>query len=309
MRAKRRGRPIHGWAVVDKPRGWSSARAVARVRRVTGAAKAGHAGTLDPLATGVLPIALGEATKTVAWVMEGSKIYRFAIRWGEARATDDAEGEVTARSPARPGDGELCAAAEAFTGHVEQVPPAYSARKLGGVRAYALARADAPVRLVPRRVWIESLRLLSRPDADHAIFELRCGKGTYVRSLARDIALRLGTVGHAVDIRRLAAGPFAESDAISLANLETLLHTAPPESCLLAVEAALDGIPALSLDETRAAQLRRGRPVGAEGSGRDPAGAAGLVEGRVLCVMAAGCPVAIARFEGGEIRPLRVLNL
>lgn len=309
MTAKRRGRPIHGWAVIDKPCGWSSARAVARVRRITGAAKAGHAGTLDPLATGVLPIALGEATKTVAWVMEGSKTYRFAIRWGEARTTDDAEGEVTARSPARPGDRALRAATDAFTGHVEQVPPAYSARKLDGARAYALARAGAPVRLAPRRVWIESLRLLSRPDADHAVFELRCGKGAYVRSLARDVALRLGTVGHAVDIRRLAAGPFVESDAISLANLETLLHTAPPESCLLAVEAALDGIPALSLDETRAAQLRHGRPVGAEDCGRVRPGAAGLVEGGALCVMAAGRPVAIARLEGGEIRPLRVLNL
>ncbi|MBM3541566.1 MAG: tRNA pseudouridine(55) synthase TruB, partial [Alphaproteobacteria bacterium] len=222
---KRRGRPVHGWIVLDKPLGLSSAGAVAAVKRALDAAKAGHAGTLDPLATGVLPVALGEATKTASYVVDARKVYAFTVRWGEARDTDDAEGRVTAKSAHRPTADAIRAALPAFIGRVAQTPPVFAAIKIGGERAYARARREEDVELAPRVVEIEALELLDRPDADHARFRVGCGKGTYVRALARDLAVRLGTVGHIQALRREAVGRFGLESAISLAQLEVLGHS------------------------------------------------------------------------------------
>jgi tRNA pseudouridine55 synthase len=199
--------------VLDKPAGMTSAQAVARVRRLLDAAKAGHAGTLDPLATGVLPVALGEATKTAAYVVDGRKSYRFTVRWGEARDTDDADGVLTAESEGRPEAADIEAIIPGFIGAIRQAPPLYSAIKVAGRRSYALARERIPVALEPREVRVESLAVVAVPDRDHAVFEVRCGKGTYVRSLARDMAHQLGTVGHVAAIRRLAAGAFCDASA------------------------------------------------------------------------------------------------
>ncbi len=309
MGRKRKGRPVHGWIVIDKPSGITSARVVAIVRARLDAQKAGHGGTLDPLATGILPIALGEATKTVAYVMNGDKDYRFTVRWGEARDTDDADGAVTETSPRRPTTAEINAVLADFTGLITQVPPTYSAVKVGGRRAFALARAHQEVVIEPRTVRIDALRLIHVPDADHAVFEVRCGKGAYMRGLARDIARRLGTVGHIAALRRTAVGPFDETQAISLDYLESVGHSAPLSEHLLAVETALDGIPALVLNAAQADHLRHGRPVRVQGGGRSFVTIGDLDEGEVFCAMADGRPVALARLEGDEIRPMRVLNV
>jgi len=278
------------------------------VRRITGAAEAGHGGTLDPLATGVLPIALGEATKTVAYVMDGAKTYRFTLRFGEARATDDAEGSVTGTSPVRPTDDEIRAVLPRFTGLIDQVPPAFSALKVDGVRAYALARAEEAVDLPPRSVRIDRLELIGRPDPDHAEFLIRSGKGAYMRSLARDIAKALGTVGHVAALRRTAVGPFTEARAISLESLEALGHSLAASGQLMTVETALDDIPALALTEAEARRLRCGQAVGLIRRS-DLERVAHLESGAVVCAMADGKPVALARFEAGDLRPVRVLNL
>ncbi len=308
MARRRQGLPIHGWLVIDKPAGMSSAHVVAKVRRLTGAAKAGHGGTLDPLATGILPIALGEATKTVSYVMDGAKEYRFTLRFGEARATDDAEGPVTGTSPMRPSDAEIRAVLPRFVGTIEQVPPAFSALKVDGVRAYELARAEETVELESRRVRIERLELVARPDPDHAEFTVRSGKGAYMRSLARDIARSLGTVGHVAVLRRTAVGPFTEAQAISLETLGTLGHSLAASGHLLTVETALDDIPALALTEAEARRLRSGQSVGLLRR-MDLERVAHLESGAVVCAMAEGKPVALARFEAGDLRPVRVLNL
>jgi tRNA pseudouridine55 synthase len=310
MARKRRGRPVNGWVVLDKPAGMSSAQAVARVRHVFDAAKAGHGGTLDPEATGVLHVALGEATKTVSWVMDGRKSYRFTVRWGEARATDDGEGAIIATSDVRPGRADILAVLSRFTGTIEQVPPDFSAIKVDGQRAYRLARAEVAVDLAPRRVVVERLELAEMPDADHAVFEVVCGKGTYMRSLARDMAVALGTVGHVARLRRTACGPFSEEQSISLDKLGSLGHSAPPSGCLLAVETALDDIPALALNAAQADHLKHGRPVRVAGpGGLRFVDIGNLADGAMLCAMADGRPVALARFEQGEIRPVRVLNI
>ncbi len=308
MARRRKGVPIHGWLVIDKPLGRSSAQVVAKVLRLTGAAKAGHGGTLDPLATGVLPIALGEATKTVSYVMDGAKTYRFTLRFGEARATDDAEGPITETSAARPGDDEIRAVLPRFTGPIEQVPPAFSAIKVDGVRAYALARAEGSVELAPRQVRIDALELIARPDPDTAEFLVRSGKGAYMRSLARDMARALGTVGHVAALRRVAVGPFREEQAISLETLETLGHSLAASGQLLTVATALDDIPALALTDTEARRLRCGQAVPLI-SRMDLQRVAHLESGAMVCAMADGKPVALARFEAGDLRPVRVLNL
>lgn len=306
--AKRRGKPIHGWLIIDKPLGLTSAAVVGKVRRLTGAAKVGHGGTLDPLASGVLPLAFGEATKTVSYAMDGTKIYRFTVRWGESRTTDDAEGEVTATSAVRPTDAEIEKVLPDFTGEIDQVPPIFSAVKIEGQRAYDLARADIPVELQPRRIRIDKIRLIGQPDADHAEFEIVSGKGAYMRSLARDLALALDTVGYVSALRRIAVGPFREEDAISLDNLAALGHSAPLSDFLLPIETALDDIPALALTEAESWSLRHGQPVAAlpviSRSSLDR-----IEFGAVICAMADGKPVALAQIEGAEIRPLRVLNL
>ena len=308
MARKRKGQKIDGWLIVDKPIGLTSAAVVGKVRRALDAAKVGHGGTLDPLASGVLPLAFGEATKTVSFVMDGSKVYRFAIRWGEARSTEDAEGAVVATSAVRPDEALLRSVLGDFTGEIEQVPPVYSAIKVDGQRAYALARADLPVELAPRKVMIESLRLVAMPDVDHAEFEATCGKGAYMRSLGRDIALALGTVGHLSSLRRTAVGPFSEKNAISLEKALTLGHSAPLAEELLPIETALDDIPVLALTEAEARRMGHGQaipvlPVAI----RSPRQA--VTQGAVVCVMSAGKPVALARISGGEIRPLRILNV
>jgi tRNA pseudouridine55 synthase len=310
MARTRRGQPIHGWVVLDKPLGLSSAQATARVKRLLDAAKAGHGGTLDPLATGVLPIALGEATKTVSYVIDGPKAYRFTLCWGDARDTDDAEGAVIATSEIRPDKMAISAALQHFIGEIEQTPPAYSAIKIDGKRAYAMARAGEVVKIAARHVRIDGITLIGQPDADHAIFEVKCGKGTYIRSLARDLAVNLGTCGHVSALRRTASGPFTEDGAISLESLESLVHSAPPSDYLLAIETALDDIPALALNAAQADHLKHGRPVRVQGEGgRIFVDTESLNDGDVLCAMADGRPVALARFEDGEIRPVRVLNI
>jgi tRNA pseudouridine55 synthase len=304
---RRRGIPIHGWLAIDKPAGLSSNAVVGRVRRVTGADKVGHGGTLDPLATGVLPIALGEATKTVAYVMDGAKVYRFTVRWGEARSTDDAEGTVTATSPVRPDAAAIEAVLPGFVGAIQQVPPAFSAVKIEGERAYARARRAETVALEPRPVRIDSFRLLARPDADHATFEVGCGKGAYMRSLARDLAVKLGTYGHIATLRRVCVGPFREEDAISLDKLSLLGHSPALETLLKPVETVLDDIPALALTVAEARRLRHGQPIAVlPVASRTPL--THIDPNTVVRAMAEGRLVALARIKGGEIRPVRVIN-
>src|SRR5258706_8585020 len=219
MARKRKGSAVHGWVVLDKPQGMTSTQALSRVRRLFDAAKAGHAGTLDPLATGVLAIALGEATKTVPYAMDGEKLYCFTARWGEARDTDDAEGRCTASSDIRPSRQQILDALPHFIGEILQVPPSYSAIKVAGERAYDLAREGEEFSLGPRPIFVREARLIETPDPDHAIFELSCGKGSYVRSWVRDLALALGTLGHVSELRRLRVGPFSIESAISLEKL------------------------------------------------------------------------------------------
>jgi tRNA pseudouridine55 synthase len=308
MAAKPRGRPIHGWIVLDKPHGMSSAQAVAAVRRSLDAAKAGHGGTLDPLATGVLPIALGEATKTVAWAMAGRKTYRFALRWGEARDSDDAEGRVIATSPIRPTAAEIAGVLPRFVGLVQQRPPAFSALKLAGERAYVLARAGERPDLAPRRVEILELRLLAVPDRDHAEFEAVVGKGTYIRALARDLGKTLGTRAHITALRRLAVGRFRLDDAISLEILTALGHSAGAFRHLLPVETALDDIPALALTEAEAHRLRCGQAV-TPLRPEDRARIDQLGDGTTVCATTGGKPVALTEISAGGLRPVRVLNL
>ncbi len=321
MARRRKGLPIHGWLIIDKPLGVTSTRVVSMVRRVTGAAKAGHGGTLDPLAGGILPIALGEATKTVSHVMDGRKVYRLGLRWGEARDTDDAEGAVVATSAARPSLADVKAALPAFTGAVEQVPPRYSAVKVNGRRAYDLARADQDVDLRPRTVRIDSIECLTteadaRADPDFLKLLVAAGKGTYMRSLARDLAAHLGTVAYMVALRRLRCGPFDESHAISLDKLETLGHSPALCEALLSVETALDDIPALALTETEARRLSQGQPVAAAPvltrtgvRGQAGPGQSVADPDMVYKAMSGARLVAMARIKGGEIRPVRVLNL
>lgn len=312
MARRRRGRPLHGWLVLDKPVGLTSTQAMARARRLLDAQKAGHAGTLDPMASGLLPIAFGEATKTVPHVVNGTKTYVFTARFGEARDTDDREGAVIETSDRRPSDDEIRDALPRFTGTVCQTPPLYSAVKMGGERAYHRARAGETDLPPPRDVEILELSLTARPDADHAAFAMRCGKGTYVRSLVRDLAHALGTVAHVAALRRTAVGPFDEADAISLDKLETLGHNSAPQDLLLPVATALDDIPALALTETQADYLRHGRAVRARSGGMtfvDANDLNALCDGSLLCAMSGDTPVALARLEGEEIRPIRVLNL
>ena len=308
MARKRRGQPVHGWLALDKPVGVSSARAVALVRRLFDAEKAGHGGTLDPLASGILPIALGEATKTVAWAMAARKTYRFTVRWGEARETDDAEGAITATSDRRPGRADVLAALPAFIGEIRQRPPAYSALKVAGRRAYDLARRGEAVSLEPRVARIESLRLIGLPDPDHAEFEAEVGKGTYIRALGRDLARSLGTCGHLSALRRTRVGPFHEAHAISLDKLPSLGHSPAPFEHLLPVETALDDIPALALTEAEAARLRCGQAV----LPLRPSDRAFMLElgnGQRIRATCGTKLVALAEIADGALRAVRVLNL
>jgi tRNA pseudouridine55 synthase len=298
---------LHGWLVVDKPAGVSSHRAVAIVRGRTGA-KAGHAGTLDPLATGVLPVALGEATKTVRYAVGAKKIYRFRVRWGIARATDDGEGEIVEECAARPGVAAIEATLPRFIGAIDQTPPAYSAVKIGGRRAYVLARAARPPNLPQRLVEVAALRLVATPDRDHAEFVAEVGKGTYIRALARDLGRALGTVAHVAALRRLAVGRFGETHAVSLESLAEWRDGSTVRDHLLPVGTALDDVPALDLADAEALRLRLGQrvtPSAADVRARldrlDPGTVVGAWQGHAL--------IAVARIENGGLQPIRVINL
>lgn len=304
-RGRRRGRPVHGWIVVDKAAGSTSTRAASRVRALFGAAKAGHAGALDPLATGVLPIALGEATKTVPHAVRGRKDYTFSVRWGEGRDTDDADGETIETSAVRPAAADIEARLPGFVGEIVQTPPAYSAVKIGGKRAYRLARDRKPVELAPRPVRIDSLRLLACPCPDSAEFAMTCGKGGYVRSVVRDLARALGTCGHVAALRRERVGPFGLGDAISLAELETLADN-DRTARLLPVARGLHCLPALAVNADQAERLKRGRAVPLVRPPAD-AGGAPIADG-ALWTQFAGRPVALAELRRGEVRPVRVFN-
>lgn len=307
MAKRKKGDPVHGWVVLDKPAEMGSTNAVAAVKRTLNAQKAGHGGTLDPFATGLLPIALGEATKTVQYVMDGDKTYRFTLRFGEQTETLDPEGAVIATHEYRPSDAEIEAALPGFIGEIEQIPPKYSAIKLGGQRAYDLARAGEEVEMKPRLVWIDRLELIERPDPDHAVLEVDCGKGTYIRSLGRDLALELGTVGSLTQLRRTAVGPFDESHAISLDALAEIGHKPAQSRGLLAIEAALVGIPAMVLSEAETVRLRNGQSVPLLRK-VDLARIADLQDGDEVVAYCGEEAVALARYGKGEIRPVRVLN-
>jgi len=304
---RREKHDVHGWVVLDKPVGMTSTHAVSVVKRLFKARRAGHAGTLDPLASGCLPIALGEATKTVPFVMEGRKSYLFTVRWGEERDTDDAEGRVVATSDMRPTLDAIRAALPAFTGTIEQVPPRYSAIKIAGERAYDIARDGEEVELEARPVDIHSLVVVDAPDRDNTVLAAECGKGTYVRALARDIGRMLGCCGHVAALRRTAVGPFIDNDMISLEKLESLCHRAAAGEASLAdalmpVETALDDIPALAVSRADAARLQRGQAVLMRG--RDAPVFSGT-----LYVTASGQLIALAEVDRGEIVPKRVFNL
>jgi tRNA pseudouridine55 synthase len=307
-RGKRPVRPVHGWLVIDKPSGMTSAAVVAQVRRHTQSAKAGHGGTLDPLATGVLPVALGEATKTMPYAVDGEKTYQFTVRWGEARDTDDIEGEIVGESPVRPTATAIEAGLACFTGEIEQVPPTYSAIKIGGRRAYALARAAETVTLAARRVTIERITLVAVPDPDHAVLEVVARKGVYMRAIARDLARALGTCGCVAALRRLAVGPFAVDEAIPLERLAAIGHSvAALGEVLLPVGAALAGIPALLLTAAEARSLQHGRPI-AVLPVASRSSLQNVAADAIVCATANGKPVALAQIKGGELRPVRVLN-
>ena len=313
MARRKKGQPVHGWVIIDKPQGMTSTQVVGAVKRIFDAQKAGHAGTLDPMATGILAIALGEATKTVPYAMDAQKTYRFTAHWGEARDSDDAEGKVTATSDRRPSKDEIEAALPRFTGTLVQVPPAYSAVKVQGMRAYDLAREGAEVVLEPRTVEVHAARLLSTTDPHHAEFEIRCGKGTYVRAWVRDLALFLGTVGHVSQLRRTRIGAFCEDNAIALETLKGFMHIPAAFEHLRPLSTALDGIPALAVTGPDAVRLKSGNPIliranqfakitESQSPGDDLQGLT------VFLSTAEGEPVALAEFAQGELRPFRVFN-
>jgi tRNA pseudouridine55 synthase len=300
MARKKKG-TVHGWVVLDKPYGMTSTQAVGAMKRIFGTPKAGHAGTLDPLASGMLPIALGEATKTVPYVMDGDKLYRFTVRWGEETTTDDAEGEVVRASDHRPTAEEIDAVLGEFEGEILQTPPAFSAIKVDGERAYDLARAGETFELEARPVTVHRLDLVDCPDADTAVFEAECGKGTYVRAIARDMGRRLGTAGHVIELRRLVVGPFGEEDMVSLDTLQAALEAdGDALSLLTPIEAALANLPQLDVTSDQAVRLRNGNPVLLRG--RDaPA------EEEAVGVFERGRLIALAKVEHGELKPVRLI--
>ena len=308
MSRRRRGQPVHGWVILDKPSDITSTQAVGAVRRVFDAAKAGHAGTLDPIASGVLPIALGEATKTVPYVMDASKDYHFTLRWGEARDTDDRDGAVIGADTHRPTRAAVEAALPRFRGSIEQMPPKFSALKIAGQRAYDLARRNAEVPLAARTVEVREFAVDAELDADHTRFKVTSGKGTYMRALARDLAAAVGTLGHVAELRRLRVGPFSLDRSISLDSLRALEHSPAAFEHLQPVETALDGIPALALPGGEASRLRHGQSVSVFQVIDRPRWA-DLREGDLVYATDGATPIAIGRIDGGCICPLRVLNL
>lgn len=310
---KRKGLPLNGWFNLDKPVGLTSTQAMARVRRLLNAEKAGHGGTLDPLASGILPIALGEATKTVAYVMDSSKRYRFEVCWGEQRSTDDGEGFVLCTSDVRPSRSEIEEVLPKFVGVIQQCPPLFSALKIGGERACDLARAGEDVILMPRPVRVDALTLIDIPDPDHAVFEVTCGKGTYVRSIGRDMGLKMGALSYVSALRRLQVGRFSEENAISLDSLEEKMHNTPAERLLLPLETALDDIPALAITALEAQRLRLGQRVSLlQAQHRDRLMALPetvRIGSDPVVMLCEGRAVGLGEVVAGELRTVRLFNL
>jgi tRNA pseudouridine55 synthase len=292
--------PIHGWLILDKPIGLTSTQALGKARRLLGGKKVGHGGTLDPLATGILPLAFGEATKLIPYVMDGDKEYEFAVRWGEARDTDDAEGRVTAVSDVRPSPEAILAALPAFVGAIQQTPPVFSAIKIDGNRAYDLARDGKPPEMVARQVLIKGLSYEGSEGSDIARFRVSSGKGMYVRSLARDLAQILGTYGHVVELRRTRVGPFTLNHAFSLEKLEDLAHKDAALTALQALRTALDDIPGLTLTASEAQRLRAGQSILVRPQHSD------LIDtGKAILACHQEVPVALVELKAGEFRVVR----
>ena len=309
MGRKKKGEIVDGWVCLDKPFEMGSTEAVSRIRRLFNAQKAGHAGTLDPLASGILPIALGEATKTVPMMMEAQKVYRFTINWGVSTDSVDREGEIVGRSDVRPTVDQVKAALPAFVGEIDQTPPRFSAIKVDGARAYDLARDGVEFELQARRVTIHSAEVTDAPDADHVEITIRTGKGVYVRSLARDLAAVLGAEGHVSALRRERVGPFSTQNAVTLDSLEEMVHRGAASEGLLAVATALDDIPELAVTEQDAFSLRQGRPIvllprqveTLKGRLSDGSRTVSAFQDQTL--------VALCQLRAGRLEPDRVFNL
>ena len=300
MARKRKGRDISGWLVVDKPAGVTSTAVVNKVKWALQAQKAGHAGTLDPEATGVLAVALGEATKTVPYITDALKAYEFCVRLGQATNTDDTEGEVVAQSDARPGDDEIKAALGRFVGDIMQVPPKFSAVKIDGQRAYALAREGEEFEVAARPLWVEELIMAGRPDADHVVLEMTCGKGGYVRAIARDLGEVLGCHGHVAWLRRVWSGPFEAKDGLSLDEIDRLAHSPELDTYLRPLEEGLADLPMVTATPEGAARLRNGNPGMV--IARD------VEYGEECWASFEGRAVAVGRYKAGELHPSRVFN-
>lgn len=298
MGRKRKGRDISGWLVVDKPAGLTSTAVVNKVRRAFDAKKAGHAGTLDPEATGVLAVALGEATKTVPYITDALKAYEFTVRFGQATRTDDAEGDVIATSELRPSDAEIKEALHQFVGDIMQVPPQFSAVMIDGERAYKRARDGEDMDIAARPLFVDELTLLERPDPDHATLMLVCGKGGYVRSIARDLGEALGCLGHVLRLRRVWSGPFDAEDGLTLEQIDELARTPELDTYLRPLEEGLADLPELTCTQEAAVKLRNGNPAMVVASGVD--------YGDECWVSCDGTPIAVGRYKSGEVHPSRV---
>ena len=298
MARKRKGRDISGWLVVDKPAGLTSTAVVNKVRWAFDAKKAGHAGTLDPEATGVLAVALGEATKTVPYITDALKAYEFTVRFGQATRTDDAEGEVIATSDLRPSDDEIKEALHQFVGDIQQVPPQFSAVMIDGERAYKRARDGEDMNIAARPLFVDELTLLERPDPDHAVLMLVCGKGGYVRSVARDLGEALGCFGHVLRLRRAWSGPFDAEDGLSLEQIDDMARTPALDAHLRPLEEGLADLPELTCTPEAAVKLRNGNPAMVIASG--------VEYGDECWVSCEGVPVAVGRYKSGEVHPSRV---
>ena len=301
MGRKRKGRNISGWLVVDKPASITSTAVVNKVRWALDAQKAGHAGTLDPEATGVLAVALGEATKTVPYITDALKAYEFTVRLGQATNTDDAEGQVIAQADDRPTDSQITDALAGFLGDIMQVPPQFSAVKIDGQRAYKLAREGEDLALAARPLWVEELLLIDRPNPDHAVLSMTCGKGGYVRSVARDLGQKLGCYGHVLQLRRIWAGPFDATDGLTLDQIDKLARTPELETHLLPLETGLADLPMVTCTPQGAARLRNGNPGMVVAHDID--------YGEECWASFEGQPLAVGRFKAGQLHPSRVFNL
>ncbi|WP_296643321.1 tRNA pseudouridine(55) synthase TruB [Roseinatronobacter sp.] len=300
MGRKRKGRAISGWLLVDKPAGVTSTAVVNKVRWALQAQKAGHAGTLDPAATGLLAVALGEATKTVPYITDALKCYRFRVRLGQSTTTDDAEGTVIETSDQRPSDDDIAAALGAFRGEIMQVPPQFSAVKVEGERAYDIARAGEEMDLAARPLWVEKLEILARPDPDHVDLEMVCGKGGYVRSIARDLGAALGCLGHVAWLRREWSGPFDAAEGLSMEQIDAMAHSPDLDTHIRPLEMGLADLPELPATPEGAARLRNGNPGMVLASHVD--------YGTEAWASLDGQAIAVGRYKAGELHPSRVFN-